>query len=418
MYRFFWGILSLILLSDHAALRAEPAADWPQWRGPGRDGHAPGKPWPASFDALRLNWRVPLGKGYPGPIVTPERIFVVETVNDDSIAVRALDRRSGAPLWRVAWPGRGSVPFFARSNGDWVRSTPAWDGHTLYVGDMSEVLVALDADTGQVRWRLDFPTRFSTEVPPFGFASSPLVDGDFLYIQAANSLVKLDKHSGQVLWRGLEIDGGMGSAGAFSSPVLAQLAGVRQVVVQDRNALHGVGAADGKGLWSLPLPHFRGMHILTPTVWQDAVFTSPYRERSYLVRVETGVSGWKASTAWDNKASGYMSSPVVLDGHAYLHLGNKRIECIDLASGQTRWRSKKTFGKYWSMVWRGDRILGLDEDGTLYLLAADPAGFSLLDQRSVAESEAWGHLAVSGDELFVRELEGISSYSWEAQGGQ
>ena len=115
------------------------------------------------------------------------------------MGVRALSRDTGALLWRTTWTGSGSVPFFARANGDWVRSTPAWDGSTLFVGDMSEVLVALDGETGVELWRVDFPDRYGTPVPDFGFASSPLVAGSFVFIQAANSLVKLDKHTGHTV---------------------------------------------------------------------------------------------------------------------------------------------------------------------------------------------------------------------------
>ena len=110
------------------------------------------------------------------------------------------------------------MPFVAKANGDWVRSTPAWDSETLYVGDMAEVVVALDGATGFELWRVDFPRRYATPVADFGFASSPLVVGDFLYVQAANSLVKLDKRTGQAVWRSLVIEEGMVSNGAFSSP--------------------------------------------------------------------------------------------------------------------------------------------------------------------------------------------------------
>ena len=403
--------LCLVGLAAHAAI----AADWPQWRGPERDGQAPGAAWPQSLSDLEPSWRVPLGKGYPGPVVTADKVFVVETVDRNTVGVRALARDTGALLWRTTWPGSGSVPFFARANGDWVRSTPAWDGAVLYVGDMSEVVVALDGETGAERWRIDFSDRYDTPVPDFGFASSPLVAGEFLYVQAANSLVKIDKYTGETIWRRLEIDPGIASNGAFSSPVVATLAGTEQLVALNRHALYGVAPDDGRVLWGKPLPHFRGMHILTPLIWGDTIFTSPYRERSYRIDIaaQDGADGaLMASAAWTNKSSGNMSSPVVIGDHAYMHLGNSRGECIDLASGQSAWRSERRFGKYWSMVWRDGQILALDSDGVLFLLAANPERFELRDERVVAAQETWGHLAVSGDDLFVRELEAIAAWRW------
>jgi outer membrane protein assembly factor BamB len=106
-----------------------------------------------------------------------------------------------------------------------------------------------------------------------------------------------------------------------------------------------------------------------------------------------------------------MSSPIVIDGHLYMHLGNQRLECIDLASGESRWRSE-SFGKYWSLVYQDDKILALDEAGMLYLIRANPEAFDLLDSLEVSKQQTWGHLAVDGDQIFVRELEGISAFGW------
>ena len=385
--------------------------DWNEWRGPDRNGIDTGaRTWPASLDGLKQVWRVELGKGYPGPLVGDGKVFVVESLADESAQVRALDRETGKELWTKSWESSGEVPFFAAKSGDWVRSTPAWDGETLYVGDMREVLVALDGDTGEVRWRVDIPKRFDTPVPEFGFASSPLVDGGAVYVQAATSLLKLDAATGDTLWRTLAGDISIMNSGAFSSPVIAVLGGVRQVVTQTREALHGVDPADGSVLWSQPVPNFRGMNILTPTVVGGGVFTSSYRNRSYFYRVTRGPEGtFSVEEAWTNKAHANMSSPVVIGDHVYLHLSNKRLDAIRLSDGESAWRTG-AFGEYWSMVARGDRFLALDSDGELLLVEADPEAFRLLDRKEVAASPTWGYLAVSGDLLFVRELEAVAAY--------
>jgi outer membrane protein assembly factor BamB len=107
-----------------------------------------------------------------------------------------------------------------------------------------------------------------------------------------------------------------------------------------------------------------------------------------------------------------MSSPVVIDGHAYLHLQNKRFTCIDLKTGAQKW-SSEPFGQYWSMVAQGDRILALDQTGSLLLIKANPKQFELIDQRKISTAETWAHLAVCGDELFVRELHALAAYRWK-----
>lgn len=390
-------------------------ASWPQWRGPERNSSVAGTEWPATLDSIERSWHVPLDKGYPGPIVSASRVFVAETRDGDTEVVRALDRATGKELWRAAWPGEGSVPFFARRNGDWIRSTPAFDGRSLFVGGMNELLVSLDAETGREIWRVDFPQRFGTEIPDFGFASSPLIDGDALYVQAANSVVKLDKNSGGTLWRSLAVDAGIFNSGAFSSPVIATLHGRRQLVVQTRETLYGLALEDGAVLWSQEVPHFRGMNILTPTVVGNGVLTSSYRNKTFFFDLASEGSDLSPRESWSYKSPAYMSSPVVVDGYAYLHLANGRLTCLDLATGESTWTTQP-MGDYWSMVVQEDKILALSNDGVLRLIRANPEAFELLGEAEVSRQQTWGHLAVSGGEIFVRELEGVAAFRWHSGG--
>ena len=407
-----WLLLATVLLSPvMAGEETGPSPDWSQWRGPSRDGKVAGNDWPASLDGLTRRWSVPLGKGYPGPIVAGDRVFVVESVDQQEAAVRALEVATGREIWRQSWPSSGQVPFFATRNGNWIRSTPAWDGQTLYVGDMREVLLALDGKTGQVRWQADLPERYQEPVPDFGFASSPLLDGSHIYVQAANSLLKLDRGTGETIWRGLVGGGNMTASGAFSSPIIATLAGKRQLVVQTRMTLYGVEIESGEALWSVDVPNFRGMNILTPVTYGDGVLTSSYKNATYFFNIRRDGESWVATKAWENRATAYMSSPVIVDGHAYLHLGNRRIDCIDLSNGESRWRSEP-FGEYWSMAVQGDRILALDADGTLHLVKASKDSFQPLASRTVADEETWGHVAVRGRRLFIRELTAVSVWDW------
>ncbi|MDA7655725.1 PQQ-binding-like beta-propeller repeat protein, partial [Akkermansiaceae bacterium] len=124
------------------------AADWTQWRGPTRDGKTSktAAPWPKSLSNgnLKLIWSVDLAEGYSSPIVAGSKVFTVETKNKKSEIVRAFDRKTGKQIWDNDWAGSMRVPFYAAKNGSWVRSTPATDGKTLFVGGMRDVLVAID----------------------------------------------------------------------------------------------------------------------------------------------------------------------------------------------------------------------------------------------------------------------------------
>jgi outer membrane protein assembly factor BamB len=388
-------------------------ANWPQWRGPTRDSLLPAQTWPEKLDAERLKvmWRVELGPSYSGPIVSEKSVFITETRDKKQEVVQALERKTGELQWSFSWDGAISVPFFAASNGSWIRATPAYDGERLYVAGMKDVLVCLNADSGKELWRVDFVKDYASPVPAFGFVSSPLVSGDSVYVQAGSSFVKLDKRTGKEIWRTLKDSGGMNGS-AFSSPVLAKLNGTPQLIVQTRDKLAGVDENSGKELWSKEIPAFRGMNILTPTVVNNSIFTSAYGGKSLSLQVDVAGSAFTPTVTWENKTQGYMSSPVVIGSHAYLHLRNQRFTCIDLATGKETWTTKP-YGQYWSMVAQGDRILALDERGELLLIRANPEKFELLDARKISDDSTWAHLAVCGDEVFIRELGAMAVYRWK-----
>jgi outer membrane protein assembly factor BamB len=408
MSRFRLAAAFALFVPTLAPLIAADPAVWPQWRGPNRDGHAPGPAWPASLKELKQVWRVgDLGPSYSGPVVATDRVFTTETVNKETEVVTAYDRATGHKIWRAEWPGAITVPFFAAKNGSWIRSTPAYDGSTLYVAGIRDVLVALDGGDGSEKWRVDFVKEFGTPPPDFGFVCSPLVEGDAVFVQAGGGFAKVDKKTGKVLWRTLKDGGGMNGS-AFASPVAAKLAGKDQLVVQTRTKLAGVEPATGDVIWSREIPSFRGMNILTPVAVGDAVFTSTYGGNTQLVKI----SGSGPSDGWSLKYEGHMTSPVVVNDHAYLLGKDKRFLCVDLKTGQEKWRTDERFGEYWSLVANGDKLLALDQKGVLYLIRANPAEYELLDKRKVADAEAWAHLAVCGDEIFVRDLTGLAAFKW------
>lgn len=389
----------------------EPA--WTQWRGPGRDGFVAAGDWPDSLAPERLEkrWRVSLGPSYSGPVLAGNMVIVTETRDKKTEHVRALDRATGEERWQMEWEGSMSVPFFAASNGSWIRSTPCVDSGRVFVAGMRDVLVCLEATTGKELWRVDFVQALNSPLPSFGFVSSPLVIGEHVYVQAGSGFVKLDKATGKIVWRVLEDSGGM-SDSAFSSPYPVVLEGVPQILVQTRNDLAGVDPESGTVLWKTGVEAFRGMNIVTPTVHDGKVFTTSYGGGSFLFAVEPDQQEKPVAQLWRNKVQGYMSSPIVIGGHAYVHLRNQRFACLDLASGQEAWITKP-FGKYWSLVANGDRILALDETGDLRLIRATPEAFELVGEAKVAEKESWAHLAVEGRELYVRDLEGLTAYEWK-----
>lgn len=413
--RFTLTSVALILGTAIPSLAvAGDVVTWPQWRGPERTGTIEAAAWPDKLegDHLQKVWRIELGSSYSGPIVASDRVFVTETRDAKTEHVQALDRKTGKSLWEASWSGSISVPFFAKANGDWIRSTPALDQNSLYVAGIRDVVVSLDAATGKEQWRTDLMAKFNAPVPAFGFVASPLVLGEYVFVQAGGGFVKLDKKTGEVVWRVLEDAGGMYGS-AFSSPFPATLNGVPQILVQTRQMLAGVDAESGKVLWSQPVKADQGMNILTPTVLGNRVFTSSYGGGSVLFEISQANSSEAATVkeVWKTKPQAYMSSPIVIRDQIYMHLRNQRFTCMDIETGKERWTTTP-YGKYWSMVANGMKILALDERGDLLLINATADKYDLLDSRKVAEN-AWAHIAVVGDEVFVRELKAMTVYRWK-----
>ncbi|MFT4543164.1 MAG: outer membrane protein assembly factor BamB, partial [Planctomycetota bacterium] len=360
-------------------------------------------------------WRLDdLGPSYSGPVADSERVFTTSTEENGFEVVRALDRATGKELWRHQWSGAMTVPFFAASNGSWIRSTPTLDEGHLYVAGMRDVLQCLKAESGEVLWSVDFTERFESDLPPFGCVCSPMVIGDALVIQAGAAVVMLNKITGATIWRAMVDDGDMMSAGAFSSPIRATIAGREQLIVQSRTALAGLDIQSGEALWSTPVKAFRGMNILTPIVRGDSVFTSTYGGRSQLFAIEVDDDGLMGVTpSWNAPVQGYMSSPVVIDDHAYIFGRNNRFACVDLERGEEKWTSSPTGDSYWSLAYQGDRILALSDTGRLRMLKATPSGYEVIQERDLVNDQSWAHIAPVGNQLFVRAQESLIAFEWQ-----
>ena len=343
-------------------------------------------------------------------------MFTTETVDGSRERVSAYRLTDGSRLWQRAWEDSLTVPFFAAANGSWIRSTPAAavgpDGAShLVVMGMRDRLVDLDPADGSVRWEVSLASLDDASLEAFGGVCSPLIDGDSVYVQSGAGTVRLDLADGSVRWRVPDETGGM-SGGAFSSPILARIDGVRTLVVQTRTELTGLNPEDGTVGWRQPIEAFRGMNILTPLVVGDGagIFTAAHSGRCERYDVSRVDGRWRSSLRWQQKGQGYMSSPVLVDGNIYLHLKNGRMRCLDAADGTIRWTGSP-IGKYASLISDGRTLASLSDDGRLRLIAADPDEYRVMDEATVAE-DSWAHLAVVDDGWLVRDLGSLARFDW------
>jgi len=405
-----WLLIGLLLLSPFVGA-TEPTT-WLQWRGPDRDCTTVGPAFPDKLDALKQSWRVDLGYSYSGPIVLADRVIVTETVDEKTEKVRALDRETGKELWTAQWAGGQRVIPEAKARGEYIRATPASDGKVVYVGGMRDLLVCLDVKDGKERWRIDFVEKYSTPLPDMGMTSSPQIDGDAVYTLAGGGIVRINATSGKVDWRTLTDDPKL-EGGATSSVMITKFSGRKSIVALNRKTLALLDPETGNVLWKQAVPAYRNTTTITPViVGETGIFVSMIGGRS--MRFDVSATGEKLSAkrTWDISPVAYMSTPVQVGGYLYAHLESRRFACFDANTGRTKWTSDQTFGEYWSMAIRGDRILALDQKGSLYLVRATPEKFDLIDQRKISDLDTWAHLASCGNEVFVRDMKGLTVYRW------
>jgi outer membrane protein assembly factor BamB len=415
----------LLILGALTLTSSSRGADWPQWRGPNRDGVATGSELPAQLPAaLHKLWKVEVGEGQSSPIVVGQRVFILARQGEEEV-VLALDASTGKELWRHAYAVQFVPSNAAIQYGPGPKSTMLADGGSVYSFGIRSRLLALDAKSGAVRWEKSFEDIYDPPYPEWGAAASPLLEGGLLIVPIGNTtrgtgeahiaqgaLVAYDKTTGKEVWRA---DG----APAYASPMAFTHGGVRQIVTQGDEAFFGVRASDGELLWSTEFETAFDQNSVTTILYDGTFILSGYQWGTAAIRVEPpkGDGAWNVSEVWKTtKAELYMDSPVRVGDHLYFR-SNKRagsFVSLDPATGEIVWQSPGRWAAYSSVIAVGDRLLALTDGAELKVIAADPAGYQELASWDVATSTTWAHLALSGSRLYVKDEEHLASFDLAA----
>lgn len=408
MQRFSLKLSVFLSLATALPAGAAELGDWNSWRGSGRDGVVVETQLPETLNGvLKPAWEKPHSPSYSGPIIHSGMLYTTETVDKQFEQVIAYNLETGEKAWETKWEGSMSVPFFAAANGSWIRATPACTDDGLVVVGMRDVMVCLDPKTGTEKWKVDFNKDFGAPLPMFGASCSPLIDNDSVYMQSGGATVCLSMADGSLKWETLQ-NGDSKTPGAFSSPTITTISGVRQLLVQTREAMCGVTLETGEVLWSEPINSFRGMNILTALPIGDRVFSSAHSGTAQLFQISQTDGKWSVEEVWSRKQQAYMSSPVLVNGKIFIHLRNERMAMLDPESGDAIYTTKPV-GKYASLVTDGTRVLALTNRGELLLIDGTSEKFNQLDKMKVADN-AWAHLAIAGDYVVVRDLKALKVY--------
>ena len=389
------------------------AQSWPQWRGPLRTGAATTFKVPATWpDRLTRVWKVQAGEGHSSPLAVAGRVYLLSRIGEQE-AVTAFELSSGKVVWRQSYDAPYQMNPAATTHGKGPKSTPALDSGRLFSFGISGILSAWQASDGRLLWRKNFKTDFKSQTPDFGVATSPLVVGNLVIVHAggagSGALMALDVASGAVKWS-LTPDGP-----SYASPIVADIAGTRQIVSLSQSRLVGLALADGQLLWQIPFTTDFDQNSVTPVAIDDLVVYSGLGKPATAVRVSHASGGWRAEQVWQNAdVPMYMSTPVVANGFLFglTQRSKGQFFCLDLRSGKTTWVTRGRDGDNAAFVTASGLVMAVTTDGELVVARDDPKQFDLVKRYTVADSPVWAHPAVVETGFVIKDVATLAYWTF------
>ena len=400
-----------VLLTAQALAYAQ---DWPQWRGPNRDGIIPSaampKDWP---DKLKQKWQVAVGTGHSSPLLVEQRIYLLSRQGEQEV-ISCIDFETGKQIWRDAYPAPYTMNQAATGHGKGPKSTPVAQAGRLYTLGISGILSCYDMKNGHLRWRREFGSQYSSTSPYYGAATSPIVDRALLITHIgghdSGALTAMDIETGKTVWTW------NGDGPSYASPIVADLGGTRQVVTQSQESLVGISATDGKLLWSIPFTTAYVQNIITPILYGQTLIFSGLDKGTLAVRPVQSGGRWTTQRLWENRdASFYMSTPVlsadVLFGMSHRNSG--RFVALDARTGKTLWATAGREGENAAILASGDKLLILTSGAELIVARTGSSGFEPLRRYTVARSATWAHPVISGKRVLIKDADTLTLWILE-----
>ncbi len=418
--------LTLSLLVAMAALLPTVRAfaeDWPQWRGPNRDGVSKEtgllKEWPK--DSPRLIWQVnDLGGGYSTPSVAGGRIYVTANKGLEDEFVTARDAKDGSLLWSTRIGKVGNPD--QQPNYPAARSTPTLDGAVLYALGSDGELLCLETATGKLRWRKSLRADLGGQPGTWAYSESPLVDGDVVVLTPGGTqatVVALDKNTGEVIWK-CAVPGG--ARAGYASIVAADAGGVRQYVAYTGDGLFGVDAKTGKLLWRYgkttgPV----GMSILTPVVSDGLVYSGNEPLGGAAIRILVDAGTAKVDEVYRSmKLPRMIGGAVLVDEYLYGASGMALVSA-EFKTGQIKWAERSVAPG--AVAYADGRLYLHGESGEMALVEATPEAYrehgrfappNPPKQRANAGEKAWAYPVIANGRLYIRDADSLWCYDIKA----
>ena len=402
-------IAAFVLASSAIVLDGQaPTTDWPQWRGPMRSGVSPEtgllQQWPAAGPS-RVWSATNLGAGFGSIAVSGDRVFVQGMQKTQSL-VTALSRADGKVVW-IRPIGRASDNYM----GPGARGTPTVEGDRLYVLTESGDLACLRVQDGSVVWQRNILQDFGGRNIGWLISESPLVDGGNVIVTPGGrgaGVVALDKMTGKTVWTAKELSDEAG----YSSPIVADVQGVRTIMTLTGQAGVGVRASDGKLMWRYERVANNTANITTPIFHENKVFySSNYGVGGALLNLRVEGGEVRAQEAYfTREMQNHHGGIVLVNGYLY-GFNNAILTCLEFGTGKVMWRHRSV-GKG-SLASADGHLYLLSEDQVVGLAEATPAGYREKGRFTIADQgwPSWAHPVVAGGRLYIRNQGILSAYN-------
>lgn len=406
-----WMVALAVLVLLIFAASAWPE-DWPQWRGPNRDGHSGEtgllKEWPK--EGPKLVWQINgLGSGYATPSISGGRIYLMSNQGLEDEFVNALDLKDGKKLWSVRIGKVGNPN--QQPNFPAARSTPTVDGALLYALSSDGDLACLETPSGKVRWQKSLRNDFGGLAPTWAYAESPLVDGDVVACVPGGkdaTIVALNKRSGEVIWKSAVPGADMAG---YASLVIANTGGIKQYVAYTASGLVGVDAKTGKFLWRYDKTKGpMGMSMQTPVARDGYVYSGAGRVGGGAVRLSAAQGTVTAEEAYfDPKLPSAIGGEVLVGDFLY-GSGGQVLMCVEYRTGLIKWSERSIAPA--SLCYADGLLYMHGEGGDVALIEASPEAyrergrFTPPDQpkHKNAMEKSWVYPVIADGRLYIRDL--------------
>ncbi len=366
--------------------------DWPQWRGPNRNGIVSDSDWdPAVLNAeIEFKWRMNVGQGFSS-VSIKDGLLYTAGYRDNANTIYCLDAETGTKVWEFSYNSRPSSYVGPKT-------APAIDNGTVYFFGQEGHLHALDAKTGKLKWEKYLPRDFDAPPPMFWYSSSPVIVENRLILNARKSGIAINKNTGEKIWSSGQGRPGYATVVPFENDSL--------IAVFSSRTLYAVDTRDGKVAWSYPWITNPDVHAADPLVVGNRVFVSSNYGRGCALIDFTDDN---PRLVWENtNMASHFSGFVYIEGYIYGNSGSAisrsgLFRCIDIDTGEIQWSENMGLG---SLIAVGDKLILLNERGRLSVAEISPEAYREISFVELPQDLYWSPPVFVGGYLFIRNLSG------------